>query len=527
MVVGDILTRNAHKFPDHVAVRQNGASVTYGELNNRVNRLANALIARGIRKGDRVGVHLRSMYQFIEIYFAAAKAGAVFCPFNAAFREKESAGIISYSRPRFLFFEDISAERIDAIRLEALSTEHFICIGEPSACRTGEAHFLDYEALLSEGSPSEPEVAVGDDDVMSIFFTSGTTGKPMGAMRTHRHLITAAYTIAIEERVYYGERVLITSPLDHVSFESNLGRCFLMPNTAVLWRGSFDPEAVLSMLSKEKITMGAFVPTTLNALVRVPDIRRFDLSSLRLIVYAGAPMPLELLKRALKVFEPLGIRFLQHYGLTESGPSITVLPPEDHVIDESDPRAARLTSAGRAVLDCRVRIVTEEGIDVAPGEVGEIISKSDTIMKGYWDLPEVTKEKVRDGWLYTGDLGKSDEDGYIYLVDRKGDMIIRGGENIYPREIEEVLYTFPGILEATVIGVPDEVWGESIKALVVMREGITISGRDIINFCGERLADYKKPQTVEFCRDLPKNRPGKILKRTLREQYWSGSGRTL
>ena len=164
---------------------------------------------------------------------------------------------------------------------------------------------------------------------------------------------------------------------------------------------------------------------------------------------------------------------------------------------------------------------------MAPGEVGEIIAKSETIMRGYWSLPEMTAEKIRDGWLYTDDLGKFDEDGYIYLVDRKGDMIIRGGENIYPREVEEVLYTFPGILEATVIGVPDEVWGESIKALVVMREGITISGRDIINFCGERLADYKKPQSVEFCKELPKNPQGKILKRKLREKYWSGSGRTL
>ena len=203
MVVGDLLTRNARKFPEYVAIRQDGVSVTYRELNDRANRLANALIARGLEKGDRVGVHLRSMYQFIEIYFAAAKAGAVFCPFNAAFREKELAGIIKYSEPRYLFFEDISAERIDAIRHESGAPKQFICLGKSSACRTEDPPFLDYDTLVSDGSPAEPEVAVNDNDVMSIFFTSGTTGKPMGAVRTHRHLLTAAYTIAIEERVYY------------------------------------------------------------------------------------------------------------------------------------------------------------------------------------------------------------------------------------------------------------------------------------------------------------------------------------
>ena len=527
MVVGDLLARNALKFPENAAIRQDGTSITYRELNERANRLANALIGRGIRKGDRIGVYLRSMHQFIEIYFAAAKTGAIFCPFNAGFREKELEGIINYSEPRFLFFENISAERIDAVSCEVASPEHYVCLGAPPERRPGDTPFVDYDALMSDGSPSEPDVVVQDSDVMSIFFTSGTTGKPMGAVRTHRHLITAAYSIAIEERIYYGERILITSPLDHVSFESNMGRCVLFPNTAVLWRGSFDPEAVLSTLQEERITIASFVPTMLNALLRLPDIPRFDLSGLRLIIYAGSPMPLTLLKKALKVFEPMGVGFLQHYGLTESGPSITVLPPEDHILDESDPRSSRLSSAGRPVLDCRVRIVDQEGRDVAVGEVGEIIAQSETIMQGYWNLPEVTAEKLRGGWLHTGDLGKHDRDGFIYLVDRKGDMIIRGGENIYPREIEEVLYTFPGILEAAVIGVPDEIWGESIKALVVMREGIMISGRDIINFCGERLADYKKPQSVEFRRDLPKNPQGKLLKRTLREKYWSGSGRTL
>jgi long-chain acyl-CoA synthetase len=527
VVVGDLLARNTRKFPDRIAIRQGGVSITYRELNERADRLANALLALGLKKGDRIGVLLPSTHEFYEIYFAAAKTGAIFCPFNVLFREKELTDIIEYSAPRFLFFEGTSADRISAVRHGKTRPRRLIHLGPVPFEYAETAQSQDYGTLMAQGAATDPRIAVKDDDVMSIFFTSGTTGKPLGAMRTHRHVITAAYTTAIEERTCYGDRVLITSPLDHVSFESNLGRCLLMPNTAIIWGAPFDPHGVLEALVRERVTVASFVPAMINALVRYPDIPSFDLSSLRLIVYAGAPIPLEVLKKALRVFEPLGVRFLQHYGLTESGPSMTVLPPEDHVLEESDPRSARLSSAGRPVLDCEVRIVNEEGRDVTPGEVGEIIGRGETIMKGYWGLPGLTAQKITDGWLHTGDLGRFDEDGYIYLVNRKGDTIIRGGENISPREIEEVLYTFPGIIEAAVIGVPDDLWGESIKALVVMREGITISRGDIINFCGHRLADYKKPQSIEFCRELPKNPQGKILKRALREKYWAGSGRTV
>ena len=527
MVVGDLLTRNAVKFPDHIAIRQGGVSVTYKTLNERANCIANALLARGLGKGGRVGVLLDNVRQFIEIYFAVAKAGAVFCPINPMLREKELADIMGYLTPDFLFLQAPTLGLIDSITDTVNLPEHIFCLERPYSRKGRGERYYDYEAIAAEGDTSEPPITIRDDDVMSIFLTSGTTGKPMGAMRTHRHLITTAHSVALEERIYYDERVLMVSPLYHVSFEGNLGRCFVFPNTAVILEGPFDPEAVLGILSKERITVGALVPTMINALVRYPDIASFDLSSLRLIVYASSPMPVELLKKALSIFQPLGVRFLQHYGLTESGPSMTVLPPEDHVLTGSNHGLTRLASAGRPILDCCLRIVDEGGRDVAPGVVGEIIGKGETIMKGYWNLPAETADKIRDGWLYTGDLGKADEEGYIYLVDRKGDMIIRGGKNIYPREIEEMLYTFPGVIEAAVIGVPDDLWGESVKALIVMRQGISISKGDIINFLSHRLAEYKKPQSIEFLATLPKNPQGKILKRALREKYWAGSGRRL
>ncbi len=527
MIVGDLLTRNARKFPANIAIRQDGISVTYEALNDRVNALADSLLHQGLMPGDRVGVLLPNTRHFIEIYFAAAKTGAIFCPFNPMFKEKELIDVIEYTTPRFLFFGKSSTDLIDSVGDRVGARVCLICLGKPVLRKARKVPFLDYEEFLAHGSASEPRVNVKDDDTMSIFLTSGPTGQPMGAMRTHRHIITAAYSTVLEEKIYYDERILMTTPFYHVSFEGNLGRSFLFPNTTVIGGEQFDPESTLGLLSRECVTVATFIPIMINALIRCLDISKFDLARLRLIIYAGGPMPLELLRTAIQVFHPLGVRFLQHYGLTESGPSMTVLPPEDHITDGSDDHTPRLASAGRPVLDCEIRIVDERGRDVAPGKVGEIIGRSETIMKGYWNLPRMTADKIKGGWLYTGDLGKFDKDGYLYLVNRKGDMIIRGGKNIYPREIEEILYTFPGIIEATVIGVPDDLWGESVKALVVMREGITISKADIINFCGNRLADYKKPQSIEFLKELPKSAHGKILRRALREKYWKGSGRTL
>jgi long-chain acyl-CoA synthetase len=254
----------------------------------------------------------------------------------------------------------------------------------------------------------------------------------------------------------------------------------------------------------------------LNATLQVPNISEYDLSSLRLIAYAGSPMPVELLKRALQTFR---CGFMQLYGQTESGPLITVLKPEDHILDGSQERLERLASAGRAIINYEVKIVDDDDNDVPIGDIGEIAVKSEAMMKGYWQLPEQTEEKLKNGWLHTGDLGKMDEDGYVYIVDRKDDMIISGGINIYPREIEEVLYAHPAILEAQVIGVNDDYWGESVKAVVALKEGMAATTEEIIKFCGEHLAGFKKPKSVEFWKELPKSPQGKILKRVIREAF--------
>lgn len=520
MVVGDMLRRNANKFPGQIAIVSQGRSISYRTLNERVNALSHELLRRGLQKGDRVGVLVHNSHQFVETYFAAAKTGAMFCPYNNHLKEGELKETVNYSAPRYVIFDNDYSDRIDGLRSALDSVEYYMDLQNPHL-----SFAEDYESLIAAGEKGEPVVTVHEDDVMSILFTSGTTGKPKGAMRTHRHILANMVTGLIELGVGYHERILIIFPMYHVSYEDNIGRCFFLPNTMVIRReGGFDPDEVLGLLSRERITFCHLVPTMINAFLRSPNIAAYDLTSLKTIFYAGAPMPVDLLTRALKVFQS---QFFQGYGLTESGPSTTLLRPKDHVVEGSKKQLERLGSVGTPVVGFEVKIVGEDGKEAAMGEVGEIAGRSEAMMKGYWRLPEESADRLREGWLYTGDLGKVDEDGYVYLIDRKHDMIISGGINIYPREVEEVLYRHPLVFEASVFGVPDDYWGEAVKAVVVLKEGASAAEKEIINFCGEHLAGYKKPKSVEFWKELPKNPTGKILKRVIRDQYWKGSGRTV
>jgi acyl-CoA synthetase (AMP-forming)/AMP-acid ligase II len=514
MVIGDMLLRDAKKFPEKIAIASKDFSITYQELNVRVNRLANGLLKKGLKKRDRIGVLVHNCHQFIEIYFAAAKTGGIFCPYNNHLKEREVHDIINYSSPRFLFLDEDYGEMIESIKPHVETVKDYICLQKPR-----RTFMKDYEGLLSKGDRKEPKVKIQDSDIMSIFFTAGTTGRPKGAMRTHRHVVSNAITGVIELKVSYNEKTLISFPMYHVSCEDNIGRHFFMPNTLFIRReGQFDPKEVLELLSTERITMCQFVPTTIHALLQYPEIDRYDLSSLRLMMYAAAPMPVELLKRALQTFK---CGFAQFYGQTESGPLMTILHPEDHVLEGHEKQLQKLGSAGKPVISYEIRIVDEEGEDVSVGEVGEIIGRSEAMMKRYWRLPKESADKLKGGWLHSGDLGRFDEDGYLYIVDRKGDMIISGGVNIYPREVEEVLYQHPSVLEASVIGVPDDYWGEAVKAIIVQKENVSISEEDIIKFCGERLAGYKKPKSVEFWKELPKSPQGKILKKDIRKRFLS------
>jgi long-chain acyl-CoA synthetase len=519
MGLGNILRRSAARFPDKTALIFKDQRMTYQELDRHVNRVANGLLEMGAQKGDRVAVLLHNCPELIEIYFACSRSGAIFVPINNLLKETELKRIIDYIKPRFLIV-DADFERVcQSIVGDGGPTEFMIVLcGDPSK------PFMSYDEVLARGNAGEPKVAVSLDEVMTIFLTSGTTGLPKGAMRTHGQNLINAMTGVIELKLVHDDRALLLFPFYHVTFEDQI-RHFLMGNTVCIRReGRFDPKEVLEILARERITICQFVPTMINAMLQEETIETYDLTALRLIPYAASPMPVELLRKAMQRFKR---PFIHFYGQTETGPLTTVLKPEDHVLEGPEAQVARLASAGRAALDFEVRIVDKDGKDVSVGEVGEIVVRSEAMTIGYWDQPEETARAIRDGWLYTGDFGKFDEEKYVFIVDRKNDMIISGGKNIYPREVEEVIYSHEAVLEVAVVGVPDDYWGESVKALVVLKEGMKVTEAEIIDLCKARLANYKKPRSVEFRRELPKNPTGKILKRVIRSEFWRGRDRAV
>ncbi len=511
MPMGDLIRRTAGRVPDKIAFIYDEQTITYREFNRRVNRLANAFLKMSLQKGDRVAVILHNSIEFYEVYLALAKIGGVIAPINSLYKERELKHALEYIKPRFLVFAAEFEPLLKKAGVEDIEIAAGICLGgSPS----GEYH--DYESLLAGSSVAEPEVNVTDDDIVSIYLTSGTTGKPKGAMRTHRHNFINAMTGAIELGVRPDDRVLLLFPFYHITFEDRFCH-LLMGNTVVIRReGHFDPLDVLRLLSTHKVTICQFVPTMINSMLQEKRIEEYDLSAFRLLLYAAAPMPVELLKKALRRFH---CGFMQFYGQTETGPITTVLRPEDHVLEGTERETAKLASAGRPVLTFEARIIDVDGNDAKVGEVGELAVRSESMTIGYWDLPEETAKTIRDGWLYTGDYARVDDEGYIYIVDRKNDMIISGGKNIYPREIEEVLYEHEAVGEVTVVGVPDDHWGESVKAVVVLKNGSSATEEELIAFCKANLASYKKPRMIEFRNELPKSPTGKILKRMIRDEY--------
>ncbi len=510
MNVGDVLKRSASNFPDKSALIFDDQRIDYRNLNIRVNCLSNSLLNMGLKKGDRIAVLLHNCPEFIEIYFACAKSGGIIVPINNLLRIRELKEILEYIEPRFLIFDKEFDQIVHTSSAGIKSIDFLITLQEESEV------FQKYNDLVINGDDEEPKVKVSDDDIGGIFLTSGTTVKPKGAMRTHRHDVLNMMTSALELGIRHDDTALLLFPFYHITFADSL-RHILMSNSVVLRKeGHFDPKRILSLLSRERVTTCQFVPTMINAMLELKDQTDFDLSHFRLLIYAASPMPVELLKKAMNRFK---CQFCQLYGQSETGPSTTILGPDDHITAGAKNVIDRLASAGRAVVDYELRIVDEAGNDVATGQVGEIAVRSDAMTAGYWRLPEETAKAIRDGWLYTGDMGKFDDQRYVYIVDRKNDMIISGGKNIYPREIEEVLYTHEAVLEATVIGMPHDYWVETPVAFVVLKKGMKVSEEELIDLCKQSIASYKKPQYIKIVDQLPKSPTGKILKREIRDQY--------
>jgi acyl-CoA synthetase (AMP-forming)/AMP-acid ligase II len=502
--------RNVRNNPHKTAVvcRETHTSLTYLEFNSRVNSLLNGFHDLGLKKGDRVAVLYHNCHRYAELFFALVKGGMVLVPIDFRLKGKEISFLINNSGAVAAVAGEDYLEMLPS-PADIPTLRNIICIGNAPR---GTA---DYEGLISSHSSLEARLDVKENDLATLYHTSGTTGVPKGVMMTHKNLISIATNTLIAFRINPDDITLHTSPFSHVAPLWPLLIHFYMGGSNVLLK-KFDPKAVFEAIEEEKITTWNSVPIMLIQLLNYPDSQRYDLSSLRWISYGAAPMPVEILKRALALFGPI---LIQVYGLTEAYP-VTLLPREDHILEGPEEKLKRLGSCGRELINCEAKVVNERGEDVVPGEKGEIITRGDHVMEGYWRLPEETSATIRNGWLHTGDLATVDAEGYIYIVDRKKEIIITGGENVSPREVEEVIYMHPSVSEAAVIGVPDEKWGEMVKALVVLKDGKKATAEEIMDLCRNNLAGFKKPKDVEFLDFLPHTPSGKVLKRELRERYW-------
>ncbi|MCB2188549.1 MAG: long-chain-fatty-acid--CoA ligase [Deltaproteobacteria bacterium] len=515
MVVGELYERAAKRYPRKAAIIYKDTRLTYELLNERINRLANALIGMGLQKQDRVALILDNCYKYVEIVGACAKAGLILAPVSTKLKD-ELDHILGNAEPRVVIVGEKHASKI---KDEYGYVEKVVLVDrESQEFRQGSREYLDYEKLIDQYPADEPAVAVDESDIILLYYTSGTTSLPKGAALNHRAIVANAVNGIIENQLRHEDVNLSVHPL----FFTAPVNCSIIPmvylgGTSVIL-DAFEPELFLRTVQEEKISIVVVVPTMIIRLLQFPTIDDWDVSSLRAIMYGSSAMPESVINQAIAKF---GNIFRQGYGLTETTCFATMLSAEQHMIRDDSRKLPRLRSCGREVVNTRVRLIHKDGTDIARDmeDVGEIIIKGDNLMDRYWNMPELTAETMKDGWFYSGDLGCMDEDGYVYIVDREKDMIVSGAINIYPREVEEVLFKHPAIVETSVIGLPDEDWGEKVVALVVLKPGAEASEKDLIAYTKKHLATYKAPKSVIFVQDLPKGPTGKILKRVLKDLY--------
>ncbi len=485
--------------------------VSFGELDERVHRLANGLLRCGLSKGDRVAVLSKNCIEYFEIYYACARVGLIAQPLNWRLAAPELLRIIEDGEPTALITStDFRAERVALRR----AVEHSFEIGSDNDG--------SYEALLASASTDEPLTAepIGGDDPVLILYTGGTTGLSKGALHTHRTLFMGMLNQTVAERIVPSDVYMLTGQMFHIPVA--LAMNYMAHGCPVVLM-NFDAKVALEIIQAERVSAFLGITTMLNWMMAVEGFEHYDLSSLRNIQYGGGPMPESVVKAALESFP---CTLIQGYGQTE-GMTMTFLSQEDHQRAVSGDHPERLNSCGREGFVTRIRVVDEAGHDVPKDSrtLGEIVVQSEANMVGYWRRPELTAETIRDGWMWTGDIATWDADGYVFIVDRAKDMIISGGENIYSTQVEAAIHKHPGVLEAAVIGVPDDEWGEAVKAVVVMKPGMSATEQEIIDTARQHLASYQKPRSVDFVASLPKAPTGKILKRELREPYWNKRSR--
>jgi fatty-acyl-CoA synthase len=502
--LGSWIARRARMTPGDTAVISANGSVTYEELNERVTRLAHALHALGVARGDSVAYLGPNHPAFLETLFATGTLGAIFVPLNARLAAPELVFVLSDSQSSVLVHAPEQAEVVAAV-FDEVALKHVIAVAGPSS----GAH--SYAELLAAASTSPIDETVSPDDTAMIMYTSGTTGRPKGAMLSHANATWNAVNVIIDVDVASNEVSLVSAPLFHTAALNMLCLPTLMKGGTAVLMQAFEPARAFDLIEAHRVTWMFGVPTMFQAMAQSPRWEQANLSSVRILMCGGAPVPQAL----IRTYQDRGLTFLQGYGMTETAPGALFL---------SRRMASKVGSAGKASFFTDVRLVRPDWSDVAAGEPGEIVVKGPNVMQGYWRQPEATAASVVDGWFRSGDIGVRDGDGFFYVQDRIKDMIISGGENIYPAEVEAVFYQHPAVAECAVIGVPDDKWGEVGKAIVVMKSAEGCGPHDLLGFCAGKLAKFKIPKWITFVDTLPRTGSGKVDKLKLRKTYGEASG---
>jgi len=511
----NFLTIPATIVPHQEIVTFEGCRQTYQETTTRVQRLAAAFATRGIAKGDRVAVLDTNSSRAVEAYFATSLLGAVFVPLNYRATAEELAYMVTTAGARVLMVGERYGPLVARIRDRLLCVTHYVAMDSP------QPQMDSFEALIAQAAGEASEAEVDEADVNILMYTSGTTGRPKGVMLTYGDFV--AYVCGHTDLADGTPRgaALLCVPLYHIAGVTVMMTSVFSGRRLVVLR-QFEPTEWLETVQRQRITHAFVVPTMMKRLLDHADFGRYTYASLEVLAYGAAPMPVSVIRRAIAMFPPT-VGFMNAFGQTETTATVTALLPEDHRLEgspqEVERKLQRLSSIGRPLPDVEVRIVDAQGTDVTQGEIGEITVRTPRLMKGYLSQGDATAQTVVHGWLHTRDMGWMDADGYLYLAGRQDDLIIRGGENISPAELEAVLHTHPAIEEAAIIGVPDVDWGEQVMAIVVPRADSPLTVEEVIDWCQQRLASFKRPAMVRFVRELPRNPLGKVLRKELRDTF--------
>jgi long-chain acyl-CoA synthetase len=509
-----ILQRAIALYPERTAVIDGSLRLTYRALGERVHRLASALHGLGLKRGDRVAILDWNSHRYLEAYYACAHAGLAFMPVNSRLAVPELRFVLKDSDARALLFSEPFLPMFEELKG---SLQH--AVGLELQQRPSGVH--SYEALLQDASPMPAPRPTELDEIMHIYYTSGTTGEPKGVCLTNRNMYAGGLDGVLAMAVTREDSWQHSGPLFHLATSFAVWSMPIVGGAQISVH--FDPKRAIQSIAAEKVTMTSLPGAILGIMADHPDTKL--LSSLRTIIYGGAPTPMGVLRKAGAALPPA----LSHaYGITETAGFVTNLKPQDHIFEGSEEQLRRTASAGQATPLIDVRVVDDDGRDVSAGTVGEVVCGGPKIMAGYWRKPEASAAVLKNGWYHTGDMGAMDVQGYLSLVDRKKDMIISGGENVYSIEVESLLSLHPSVAEVAVIGIPDERWGEAVTAVVVPRAGAAQNAEELIGFCRGKIAGYKIPKSVVFrAEPLPKTGPGKVAKRVLRDPYWKHSGRKI